>query len=172
MSRHTTAGLRIVSITMHRHGESTTVIGADIDTKAGENFVLKGGEKPLGRAFSFACHRGACCNLDKSSAGIRDLTTLADENELAARRVLATSSVKVVMLVQPCVMPGAVGLVTAISGMSAVPSTALTTPVSCRPFLRQPADCVLELLRGCQTRRDGLFARTPSCHFAAGSAHQ
>jgi hypothetical protein len=48
---------------MHRHGESTTVIGADIDTKAGENFVLKGGEKALGRAFSFACHRGCMLQL-------------------------------------------------------------------------------------------------------------
>jgi hypothetical protein len=130
MSRHTTAGLRIVSITMHRHGESTTAIGADIDTKAGENFVLKGGEKALGRAFSFACHRGCMLQLGQVVGRHPCLTTLADENELAARRALATSSVKAVMLVQRCVMPGAVGLVTAISGMSAVPNTALTTPAT------------------------------------------
>src|ERR1700740_69038 len=45
-------------------------------------------------------------------------------------RALAISSVKAVMLVQRWVTPGAVGLVSAISGMSTVPSAALTTPAT------------------------------------------
>src|SRR6516164_7329537 len=45
-------------------------------------------------------------------------------------RAFATSSVKAVILVQRWVTPGAVALVTAISGISAVPSTAFTTPAT------------------------------------------
>src|SRR4249919_3345397 len=45
-------------------------------------------------------------------------------------RALAISSVRVFMLVQRRVTPGAVGLVSAISGISAVPNTALTTPAT------------------------------------------
>src|SRR5262245_38331989 len=45
-------------------------------------------------------------------------------------RAFATSWVKAIMLVQRWVTPGAVGLVIAISGISSVPSTVLTTPAT------------------------------------------
>src|SRR5258708_3534673 len=45
-------------------------------------------------------------------------------------RAFATSSVKAVMLVQRWVTPGAAGLVSATSGVSTPPSTALTTPAT------------------------------------------
>src|ERR1700730_15482267 len=62
-------------------------------------------------------------------------------------RAFAISSVKAVMLVQPRVTPGAVGLVIAISGMSAVPSTALTTPATL-PLWMQCAQSVGDRLPG------------------------
>src|ERR1700704_5216579 len=68
-------------------------------------------------------------------------------------RAFAISSVKAVMLVQPRVTPGAVGLVIAIWGTSAVPSTALTTPATL-PLWMQCAQgysgCIGVLAIGCQ----------------------
>src|SRR5262250_3400921 len=68
-------------------------------------------------------------------------------------RAFATSSVKAVMLVQRWVTPGAVALVTAISGISAVPSTAFTTPAT-EPLRIQCAHgysgCIGVLSIGCQ----------------------
>src|SRR6266446_4543203 len=68
-------------------------------------------------------------------------------------RAFATSSVKAVMLVHRWVTPGAVGLVMAISGMSDVPSAALTTPATA-PLRMQWAHgysgCIGVLSIGCQ----------------------
>src|SRR5712671_1855505 len=68
-------------------------------------------------------------------------------------RALAISSANAVMLVQRRVTPGAVGLVSAISGMSALPSTAVTTAATL-PLWMQCAHgysgCIGVLAIGCQ----------------------
>src|SRR5258707_9121611 len=68
-------------------------------------------------------------------------------------RAFATSSARPTVLVQRWVTPGAVGLVIATSGMSSVPSTALTTPATL-PLRMQWAQgysgCVGVSPSGCQ----------------------
>src|SRR5215469_18942333 len=68
-------------------------------------------------------------------------------------RAFATSSVKVVILVQRWVTPGAVALIIAISGISSAPSAALTTPATL-PLRMQWAHgysgCIGVLSIGCQ----------------------
>src|ERR1700756_3469730 len=79
-------------------------------------------------------------------------------------RALATSSAKAVMLVQRWVTPGAVVLVIATSGISALPSAALTPPATV--LLRMQcaqgySGCIGVLSIGCQVASRSV-ARLPS----------
>src|ERR1700737_2767452 len=68
-------------------------------------------------------------------------------------RAFATSSVKVAMLVQRCMTPGVAGLVSATSGMSSPPSTALTTAATLPLWMQCEhgySGCIGVVASGCQ----------------------
>src|ERR1700694_3738394 len=76
-------------------------------------------------------------------------------------RAFATSSVKVAMLVQRWMTPGVAGLVSATSGMSSPPSTALTTAATLPLWMQCEhgySGCIGVLASGCQVGSGGRVA--------------